>query len=117
MLAKTKEHRQLNVVDDQIGAPTATTHLAKLICDFVEKKPQGLFHFANAGYTSRFEMAKFIFEKLNISVNLASCKTSDYPTAAKRPLNSRFDCSKIEVLLDEPIENWQHPLESFLKEL
>ena len=59
-------------------------------------------------------MAEFIFDKLSIDVNLLACKTSDYVTAAVRPLNSRFDCSKIAGLLDEPIESWQVSLERFL---
>jgi len=52
-----------------------------------------------------------------MDVNLLPCKTSDYPSPAARPLNSRFDCSKIKGLLDEPIESWQGPLERFLRQL
>jgi dTDP-4-dehydrorhamnose reductase len=117
LVKRAKENRKLKVVDDQIGSPTATTEVAKVICCIVQKNPEGIFHFANAGYVSRFEMAKFIFDKLNMSVDLRSCKTSDYASAAARPLNSRFDCSKIKVLLDKPIEPWQRPLERFLKQL
>ncbi len=62
-------------------------------------------------------MAKFVFENLDISVNLAPCKTSDFVSPAKRPLNSRFDCSKIQTLLAEPIEPWQGPLKRFLEQL
>jgi len=117
LVKRAKADRKLKVVDDQIGSPTATTEVAKVICCIVQKKPEGIFHFANTGYVSRFEMAKFIFEKLNMPVDLSSCKTSDYASAAARPLNSRFDCSKIKPLLDEPIEPWQRPLERFLKQL
>jgi dTDP-4-dehydrorhamnose reductase len=62
-------------------------------------------------------MAEFILDKLSMDVNLLPCKTSDFPSPAKRPLNSRFDCSKITCLLDEPIERWQAPLELFLRQL
>ena len=117
MIKLAKAGRRLKVVDDQIGSPTATTEVAKVICRLLPKKPQGLFHFASAGYVSRFEMAKFIFDKLNMSVDLNSCKTTEFPTVAARPLNSRFDCSKIKALLDEPIEPWQVPLERFLERL
>jgi dTDP-4-dehydrorhamnose reductase len=58
-----------------------------------------------------------MFDKLSMDVNLSSCKTSDYPSPAARPLNSRFDCSKIKKLLNEPIESWQGPLENFLRQL
>ena len=117
LLKKAETDKQLKVVDDQVGSPTATTQVAKVICRLLRIKPEGLFHFASAGYVSRFEMAKFIFDKLNMSVDLSSCKTSDYVSAAVRPLNSRFDCSKIKALLGEPIESWQVSLEYFLGHL
>jgi dTDP-4-dehydrorhamnose reductase len=112
-----KADKKLKVVNDQVGSPTATTEVARAICALVQKKPMGIFHFASAGYVSRFEMAKFIFDKLKWQVDLSSCKTEDFPSAAARPLNSCFDCSKIKALLDEPIEPWQGPLERFLRQL
>jgi dTDP-4-dehydrorhamnose reductase len=115
--AKTDTDKVLKVVDDQIGSPTATTEVAKVICELLRIKPTDLFHFASAGYVSRYEMAKFIFDNLSIDVTLLPCKTSDYVSAAVRPLNSRFDCSKIRALLDEPVEPWQVPLEHFLRQL
>jgi len=115
LIQRAKANKTLKVVDDQIGAPTATTEVAKVICEMLRRKPAGIFHFASAGYVSRYEMARFIFDKLSMDVDLLPCKTSDYASAAARPLNSRFDCSKIRALLDEPIEGWQGPLERFLK--
>ena len=117
LVSLAKQEKELRVVDDQVGSPTATSEVAEVICGFIQKKPESLFHFANSGYVSRFEMAKFIFDKLNLKVNLNSCKSSDYSCAAARPLNSRFDCSKIEALLGNPIENWQIVLERFLGKL
>ena len=52
-----------------------------------------------------------------MNVNLVPCKTSDYVMPAARPLNSRFDCSKITELLGEPIESWQTVLERYLNNL
>jgi dTDP-4-dehydrorhamnose reductase len=117
LIQRARINNTLKVVDDQTGSPTATTEVAKVICKLLLKKPQGLFHFANSGYVSRYEMAKFIFDKLSIGVTLSPCKSSDFVTAAARPLNSRFDCSKIRTLLDEPIAPWQVPLERFLRQL
>ncbi|HUU17908.1 MAG TPA: dTDP-4-dehydrorhamnose reductase [Sedimentisphaerales bacterium] len=117
IIQRAKTNSTIKVVDDQIGSPTATTEVAKVICELLRIKPTGLFHFASAGYVSRYEMAKFIFDKLSMDVNLLPCKTSDWKTGADRPLNSRFDCSKIQALLDEPIEPWQGPLERFLRQL
>ena len=109
--------KDMKVVDDQIGSPTATTEAAKAVCDLIHKKPTGIYHFASQGYVSRFDVAKFIVEKLALDVRLTHCKTSDFPSAAARPLNSRFDCSKIRPLLSGPIKPWQVPLEEFLKQL
>jgi dTDP-4-dehydrorhamnose reductase len=117
LIKRAKAGGKLKVVDDQTGSPTATVEVAKAICSLLKKKPEDLFHFASAGYVSRFEMAKFIFDKLNMPADLSSCKTADYHTAAARPLNSRFDCSKIKALLEGPIEPWQVPLERFLEKL
>jgi len=117
LIARAKSGQDIKVVDDQIGAPTATTEVAKAICDLVGKKPQGLFHFAAEGYVSRYEMAKFMFDRLLPDVSLLPCKTGDFASPAGRPLNSRFDCSKIRVLLDDPIKPWQEPLEDFLRHL
>ena len=115
LIQRAKQNKKLKVVDDQTGSPTATTEVARVICKLLAKKPEGIFHFTSAGYVSRFEMAKFIFQKLNMHVDLARCKTADFPAPAKRPLNSRFDCSKIEALLEEQIKPWQQPLENFLR--
>lgn len=112
-----KEGKSLKIVDDQIGSPTATTEIAGTICKLLHQQPEGIYHFANAGYVSRYEMARFIFDKLSMKVDLLPCKTSDYDSPATRPLNSCFDCSKIEALLDESIESWQVPLERFLRQL
>jgi dTDP-4-dehydrorhamnose reductase len=117
LLSRAGRHSELRVVDDQIGSPTATTEVAKAICNLLQKKPQGLFHFASDGWVSRFDMAKFIFEKLDMPVNLTCCKTSDYKTLAARPLNSRFNCGKIKAILEGPVEPWQKPLERFLRQL
>jgi dTDP-4-dehydrorhamnose reductase len=120
-VAKLVQHatvgNALKVVDDQIGSPTATTEVAGVICKLLQKKPEGIFHFASDGYVSRYEMAKFVFDKLSMSVSVLPCKATDYPAPAARPLNSRFDCSRIKALLGDPIEPWQGPLERFLRQL
>ncbi|MHC4105312.1 MAG: SDR family oxidoreductase, partial [Planctomycetota bacterium] len=117
LIQHAKIEKVLKVVDDQTGSPTATIEAAKVICKLLPLKPEGVYHFASSGYISRYGMAKFIFDKLSMNVNLLACKTRNYASAAARPLNSRFDCSKIKALLDEPIESWQNPLERFLRQL
>ncbi|MBN2593652.1 MAG: dTDP-4-dehydrorhamnose reductase [Sedimentisphaerales bacterium] len=117
LIQRGKSQNTLKVVDDQVGSPTATTEAAGVICKLLRKKPEGIYHFASAGYISRYGMAEFIFDKLSMDVNLLPCKTNDFSSPAIRPLNSRFNCSKIKILLDEPIKPWQAPLELFLRKL
>ncbi len=119
MIELSKTRNQLTVIDDQIGSPTATTEVAGVICELLsrDKPPEGLYHFAAAGHVSRYDQARFIFEKLGVDIDIRPCKTSDYASAAQRPLNSRFNCEKIQRLLSEPIRDWQGPLEEFLERL
>jgi dTDP-4-dehydrorhamnose reductase len=117
LIQRAESRQTLKVVDDQTGSPTSTIEAAKAICELVKKKPEGIYHFASAGYVTRYDMAKFILEQLSMNIELLPCKTSDFPSPATRPLNSRFDCSKIKSLLDETIERWQDPLELFLRQL
>jgi dTDP-4-dehydrorhamnose reductase len=117
IIARAKQGAGLKVVDDQTGAPTATTEVAALTCELLDRKVEGLFHFAAAGYASRFEVARFILQRCAPEVEPSACSSSDFATPAQRPLNSRFDCGKIQGLLDNPIRSWQEPLESFLRQL
>lgn len=112
--AKTRD--SLQVVDDQIGSPTHTLEVAKAICDCLQlpEFPQGLYHFAAAGYVSRYEMTRYLFEKRGITTPVNPCKTADFKTAARRPLNSCFNCEKIESLLGRKIPTWQDMLDQYL---
>ena len=117
LIQRAKTNDTVNVVDDQIGSPTPTKEVSETIYKLLDKKPTGLFHFTSSGYVSRYEMAKYIFDKLALNVNLIPCKTSDYVLPAARPLNSRFDCTKITELLGEKFESWQIVLERYLNSL
>ncbi|OHB44426.1 MAG: dTDP-4-dehydrorhamnose reductase [Planctomycetes bacterium GWC2_45_44] len=115
LISLSKQKSILKVVNDQFGSPTSTKETAKVIKEFVAKKPSGLFHYAAAGRASRYDIAKFAFEKLKIKTELVACKTSEFKTAAQRPLNSCFCCDKMQAVLAEPIEPWQNPLGKFLE--
>jgi dTDP-4-dehydrorhamnose reductase len=114
IIDRAKAGGALKVVDDQVGSPTATVEVAQVACRLLDKRAEGLFHFAAAGYASRCEVARFIVERLSLNVPVSSCRSSDYPSPAQRPLNSRFDCSKIRAWLGRPIRPWQEPLADFL---
>lgn len=106
----------LKVVDDQIGSPTHTADAAKAVFSLMKKRAEGLFHFAAKGSASRFETAELIFKEQNIAKPLYRVKTSEFPTPAARPLNSRFNCDKIDPLLDFERPFWKDALKSFLKQ-
>jgi dTDP-4-dehydrorhamnose reductase len=117
LVQRAKADGKLKVVDDQVGSPTATTEVSGAICQLLKNRPKGVFHFASAGYVSRYEMARFVADQLSMDIEVVPCKTGDFQSPAARPLNSRFDCGKIQRLLSEPIEAWQVPLERFLRQL
>ena len=117
MLELASKMKELKVVDDQIGSPTPTVYAAEAILCLAEKQPQGLFHFASNGYCSRYECAKAIFENAGIKdIIVHACKTGDFKTPARRPLNSKFNCSKIDGVLNFKRPLWQDALAEYMKQ-
>jgi dTDP-4-dehydrorhamnose reductase len=115
LISFAEANDEVNVVEDQVGSPTATTAVAKAIWDMVENQADGIYHFAAEGNVSRYEMAKFIFDELKLKAKVVPCKSSEFQSKAQRPLSSRFDCNKIKRLLTEPIEHWQEPLRRYVR--
>jgi len=115
IIENARKNSTIRVVSDQFGAPTPTTEVAKAILCFLSNKTLGLYHFSTLGYASRFDVAKFIVENLNIKVEVVPCQSSDFITPAKRPLNSKFDCSKIDKFLDFRRNDWNIHLQNYLK--
>ncbi|MHC4525104.1 MAG: dTDP-4-dehydrorhamnose reductase [Planctomycetota bacterium] len=114
-----KSRDVVNVVDDQIGSPTHTMVAAEVLCDLLamDPFPRGLYHLAAGGYVSRYEMTRYLFERLGIATKVQPCKTSDFKTAVQRPLNSRFDCTKLQTLLGRAMPSWQDMLKNYLENL
>jgi dTDP-4-dehydrorhamnose reductase len=117
LVERAKTGETLAVVDDQVGSPTATTEVTAAVRNLLEKRAEGLFHFASAGYVSRYDMAAFIVDHVGLDIELRPCRTREYPAPAARPLNSRFDCRKVHSLLGGPAAPWQEPLACFLRQL
>ncbi|MFA6567559.1 MAG: dTDP-4-dehydrorhamnose reductase [Victivallales bacterium] len=117
LLEAAKKNPKLKVVGDQTGSPTWTADAARAIMCLMKNQTEGLYHFAADGYASRYEVAKFILREKNIEKEISSCSSSDFPTPAKRPENSRFNCSKIDKVIDFKRPLWQESLSSFLKEI
>jgi dTDP-4-dehydrorhamnose reductase len=125
-LAATRE--KVTVVDDQHGAPTAAPDLAAAILDLAERLTArrmddtgGVYHLAGAGETTWHGFAAAIFagwaRRGHRVPVLAPITTAQYPTAARRPANSRLDCSKIARVFGLRLPPWQISLERCLDEL
>jgi len=130
MLRLAAERDALNVIDDQIGAPTGADLLADVTAQViraVQAQPalQGLYHCVAAGETSWFEYARFVIEWArargqNIKVApeaIAPIATSAYPTPAQRPLNSRLDTRKLQAAFGLQMPHWQHGVQRMLTEI
>ncbi len=99
-LAKNRDH--LTIVNDQIGSPTYALDIAKTILELLkisnEKEISGTYNFCNEGFISWYDFAKEIVRYRAYQCKVNPVPSSAYPTAAKRPLNSRLDTSKIQGL-------------------
>ena len=91
MLRLGKERDTINVVNDQIGSPTYTADLAPLLCQMTNTEKYGIYHATNEGTCSWAEFAMEIFHQAGLNVTVNPIPSSDYPTKAVRPLNSRLD--------------------------
>ncbi|QWB95441.1 dTDP-4-dehydrorhamnose reductase [Mycoplasmatota bacterium] len=117
ILKLSKEKNKLNIVSDQIGSPTYTYDLSKLIVDMIETDKYGVYHATNEGICSWFEFAKKIFEFSNIDINLNAISTNQYPTIAKRPRNSVMSKKNLIANGFKPLPSWQDALKRYLKEI
>ena len=95
MLKLSDTRDEISVVSDQIGSPTYTKDLSKVLVDMALSDKKGTYHVTNDGTCSWYEFAKYIFESNNIDIVVNPIKTSDYPTKAKRPHNSRMSKEKL----------------------
>lgn len=115
-LAQTRD--TLNVVNDQIGSPTYTVDLAKLICDMINTDKYGTYHATNEGLCSWYEFTNKIFEINNIThVKVNGIPTSEYPTKATRPLNSRLSKKSLVENGFGTLPTWQDALNRYKAEL
>lgn len=114
MLRLSKEYKELNIIDDQIGSPTYTKDLAPLLVDMLEIDKYGLYHATNEGFCSWYEFAKEIFKIKNIDIKVNPISTKDYPTKARRPLNSKMSKQKLIDKGFTPLRNWKEALNEYL---
>lgn len=118
MLNLGKTHDTLTVVNDQIGTPTYTYDLAKLLVDMLEKEEYGKYHVTNeGGYISWYDFAKEIFAQAGMNVNVIPVSAEEYKAKAKRPSNSRMEKKKLDEHGFHRLPTWQDALGRYLKEI
>ena len=119
MLRLGREREELSVIVDQVGTPTYAKDLAKAILEILpqlENKEVAIYNFSNLGVCSWYDFAKAIFETSGIKVKVDPIETSQYPTAAKRPLYSVMNKRKITERFNITIPYWKDSLRECLKQ-
>ena len=115
-LAETKN--ELNIVCDQIGSPTYTYDLSKLMCDMIETNKFGVYHATNEGICSWYEFTKYIFEVAGITnVKVNPITTKEYQSMVKqayRPLNSRMSKDKLVKNGFNRLPDWHDAVKRYI---
>ena len=117
MLKLAKERDSLTVVNDQIGSPTYTADLSKLLVSMIQTDKYGRYHATNEGYCSWYEFAKEIFKVAGVTINVASVDSSAYPAKAKRPANSRMEKKKLDEMGFKRLPSWQDATRRYIEGL
>ena len=119
MLSVGKKYDTLRVVKDQVGTPTYTLDLSRLLVDMVQTEKYGFYHATNeGGYISWYEFACEIFRQAGYPTKVIPVTTEEYGLSkAARPFNSRLDKGKLLAAGFEPLPSWQDALGRYLKEI
>ena len=123
MLNVAKTHDTVRVVNDQIGTPTYTADLARLLTDMIETERYGCYHATNAetepgAYISWYDFTCEIYRQAGLKINVIPVSTEEYGLSrAKRPFNSRLDKSKLQQEGFRPLPDWKDALSRYLKEI
>lgn len=117
MLNVGKNHDTVRVVNDQIGTPTYTLDLARLLVDMIETEKYGYYHATNeGGYISWYDFTCEIYKKAGYQTKVIPVSTAEYGASkAARPFNSRLDKKKLVEAGFQPLPTWQDALTRYLK--
>ena len=119
MLNVGRTHDEVRVINDQIGTPTYTLDLARLLADMIETEKYGYYHATNeGGYISWYDFTKEIYRQAGLSTKVTPVTTAEYGISkAARPFNSRLDKGKLVENGFMPLPDWRDALGRYLKEL
>jgi dTDP-4-dehydrorhamnose reductase len=110
MLRLAKERPELRVVDDQTGAPTSGLAIARATAQLLPRGAAGLFHMTASGATTWCGFARAILQRAGIGTPVLPISTADYPTPARRPRNSRLDCTRLRADAGVALASWEEQL-------
>ena len=121
MIEVGRTHDMVRVVDDQVGTPTYTYDLARLLVDMIETDKYGYYHATNAegkdGFISWADFAEEIYRQADMKTKVERVTTEEYGLSkARRPFNSRLDKSKLEENGFEPLPGWKDAIKRYLEE-
>ena len=119
MINVGKTHSEVRVVNDQVGTPTYTYDLARLLADMIETEKYGYYHATNeGGYISWYDFCEEIYKQVKLDTKIVPVTTLEYGLSkAKRPFNSRLDKSKLSDNGFERLPEWKDALRRYLIEL
>ena len=119
MLQVGKNHPQVRVVNDQIGTPTYTLDLARILADMLETEKYGYYHVTNeGGYISWYDFTVEIYRQAGLDTEVIPVTTEEYGLSkAARPFNSRLDKTKLTENGFMPLPDWKDALGRYLKEI
>ena len=116
MLRLGRERDSVRVVDDQVGAPTYAPDLARLIADMIGTDCYGVYHAANGGECTFAGLAAAVMREAGLPCRVIPISTAEYPTAARRPLNSRLSMRSLDENGFARLPAWEDALIRFLQE-
>ena len=119
MINVGKNHDEVKVVNDQIGTPTYTYDLARLLVDMIESDKYGYYHATNeGGYISWYDFCVEIYRQIGLNTKVIPVTTVEYGLSkAVRPFNSRLDKSKLDDMGFKRLPDWKDALKRYLKEI
>ena len=117
MLRLGREKGAVSVVNDQVGSPTYTYDLARLLVDMVQTEHYGRYHATNEGECSWYEFACEIFRQAGLEVQVTPVSSEAFAAKAKRPANSRMDKDKLTENGFHRLPTWQDALSRYMKAL
>ncbi len=113
----SKTRNQLNIVDDQVSAPTYSKDLAEFSWELIQSGEYGLYHLSNNGECSKYDQARYVLQKIGWQGELVRAKTEDFNLPARRAKYSKLYSGKAEKVTGKELPDWKDAIDRFLEEM